>query len=243
MKPRETIWIVGNGPSLAGVDISFLRTEQTMVTNSFFLHPQFPEIRPKTYVLADPAFFGTSVPGHDATNQLKRIVEATEKAGGSTFTVPLPYAQGFRLPPGSCSTTAYWTYGNHIEEPRDLDLKNSPRWGQNVLNAALMVALSQNPNHIFLIGFDHGGIVQEFGPELTAHFYSGHSDDSSLPKNMNQILQNALPRHLQQIHAICRYATRKGVQVWTCNPACKLKTFPVLELDVARRLFANGGRQ
>ena len=63
---RDTVIVMGNGPSLADVighKLDTLRKHDTIAVNFAALSPALFSIKPRYYVLADPHFFSTPEPG------------------------------------------------------------------------------------------------------------------------------------------------------------------------------------
>lgn len=163
-KPERPIVVMGNGPSLRQVldkERDRLAGCDLMAVNFAANAPEFRELRPQRYVLADPHFFT----GADSDPNVARLWEAlTDVDWPMTLYVPAArrgdfearYGEKMRrrgvrvkwynlTPAEGWGAVCRWLYRKGLAMPR-------PR---NVLIAALMLALCEGYDEIYAVGADH----------------------------------------------------------------------------------------
>ncbi|HEY5610956.1 MAG TPA: hypothetical protein VIL97_07105 [Thermoanaerobaculia bacterium] len=85
----ERCFVIGNGPSLRGVDLSPLADETTFVTNHFYFHPQLAVLGPSYYCISDLWFFDSKAHA-DWQADLQRVPR------GTTFFFPIELKRRIR---------------------------------------------------------------------------------------------------------------------------------------------------
>ena len=219
----QTLWLIGNGPSLKNIDLTFLKDKNTLCVNQFYLHPQFRELDINYYLIAHPSAFKGKEDGGDS-NVLETAIEKSKDLR-LQFLFPEKYASEFLEKNRPSITYAMWLAGSHIQQSEPLDIKNNaPRWAQNVFACSLMWGLYLGASDIRLLGFDNGGITTD---PFEGHFYQpiGHEREI-LDKMTTQQFQRAMYVLLQQLHAIERYASENNQIIWNCNEESKIPIFP-----------------
>ncbi len=167
---EDTLIIVGNGPSLKitiDENINILQNNPCMVVNGFVTSPLFEVIRPKYYILADPAYF---TPISRLSDRNKKVVESlkenllTKVNWDITFVFPSS-GKGSELQIAlqgidKANFMYYNNKGNAVVLP-DFSLKYW-LWNKNliaplcqtVLNTAVSVALMSQISKVYLVGAD-----------------------------------------------------------------------------------------
>lgn len=167
---NQRCFVIANGPSLAGHDISLLKDEITLAMNSFWRNPAVSLCQPTYYCFADWIFF-LEEPHND-----EFFRDLNSRITRSLFLVPewirgrnlrrrwLPDDRTYYLPIDDRIT-------GRIHTPIDLAW---PR-PQPIINTALVpiiAALYMECDPIYLIGFDHDWLSHR--GKMT-HFHSGAS--------------------------------------------------------------------
>ena len=155
--PGSSIVVMGNGPSLADTiehHADFLADKALMAVNFAASTPQFRQLRPRYYVLADPLFFSPTPP-----ENIQRLWQnLSDTDWPMTLFVPTGCSTP-RLSASACVSIARfnmvaaegfgwlerWAYGSGAAMPR-------PR---NVLIPSIMQALRMGYDNIYLAGADH----------------------------------------------------------------------------------------
>lgn len=241
-KAGDKIIILGNGPSLrqtVGENIDTLRAMPSVAVNFMANTPEFEQIKPDYYVLADPLFFsGTE---HENVASLwrnlarvrwpmclcvpRKMLAKTKKLlseAPSVKIVPFNFvgAEGF----GRLENVLY---SSRLAMPR-------PR---NVLIPAIMIAISAGYSEIWLCGADHSWLetvrVTDANHVVSVqpHFYA----DSS--KELKRSEEEYRGLHLHDIlmsfyiafsayHRIKRYAESRGIRIYNATPGSYIDAFP-----------------
>lgn len=155
----ESLIIMGNGPSLREVldnDLDKLCQSHTMAVNFAANAPEFFELKPRYYTLADPHFFN---PGHD-TNVDRLIENINRVSWDMTIFVPRQALKKVRENINSTSVTVTGYNAIGVEGWKWLTkLAYSRRWGmprpRNVLVPSIMIGAWLGYKEIYLLGADH----------------------------------------------------------------------------------------
>lgn len=245
IEERELV-ILGNGPSLRQtIDESrhWLDSHELMAVNFAANAPEFRELRPERYILADPHFF--RAPGEDAN--VDRLWENLRNADWPmTLHVPAreqPRAaerladtairiESFNLTPveGHAALTRLLTRrGLGMPRPR------------NVLIPAIICAINAGYGRIFLAGADHSWSrtlsVDDHNRvvSIQPHFYADNSKELDRVSKeyegyrLHDILQS-LTIAFRSYFAIAEYASRRGAEIINVTPGSMIDAFPRLRL-------------
>lgn len=162
----KVVKILANGPSLKDDLNNLIETDATCVLNFFCLDSIFWQIKPRHYVLADPAFFTEE----NTPSNVARLYEAISRIDWDiTFYVPLRYYSVFRskvtrnkcifiktfyrsplLNVRKCTSLDKYMYKKGLHAPS----------AQNVLIPSIFIMLNEGYERIFLYGADHSWISQ-----------------------------------------------------------------------------------
>lgn len=244
--PDKKVIILGNGPSLRDTIAEYghvLPSATTVAVNFMANTPQFFELRPKYYVLADPHFFtGTS---HDNVFSLwgnlsraewplvllvpvKRTKTARKLLGKNSKISVVPFnfvaAEGF-------FPFERWAYNRRLAMPR-------PR---NVLIPAIMTAIDAGFDDIYLVGADHSWLEtlrvddRNHVVSIQPHFYADSKTElaRSATEYKGYRLHDILYSFyiaFRSYHTIARYARSKGVRIYNSTPASFIDAFPRVPL-------------
>lgn len=245
----ETLIIMGNGPSLRDTMArhgGMLKRYHTLAVNFAANAPEFRELRPRLYVLADPHFFKTDADGASADPNVTRLWKNLAAADWDmTLFVPckarIPAAAAgnrnitvkrYNLTPAEgLPQVSHRLYGSGLAMPR-------PR---NVLIASIMVALREGYRRIDLVGADHTWSRDLWVDDrnrvisVQKHFYEDNA------KEFERVAQEYAGYHLHDIlnsltiafrsyHQIAAYAASIGAEIRNCTPGSFIDAFPRHEL-------------
>ena len=229
--------IMGNGPSLRSeIDnhLSELASSTTMAVNFAANAPEFMELRPRYYLLADPHFFSA---GNDANvDRLRsRLREVTwpmtlfTPRGTSIPGLPenvtaehfnMVGASGFRR-------LVRWLYGRRLAMAR-------PR---NVLIPALMIGVWLGFREIYILGADHSWLRSldvtddNVVVSVQPHFYKDNSEEHTRVRaayaglRLHDVL-GSMTVAFRSYWRIAGYACARGIEIINATPGSMIDAFP-----------------
>lgn len=240
----ERLIVMGNGPSLRDTVREYgdlLKRSATLAVNFAANTPEFSEIRPALYVVADPHFFNVEADGKSKDANVVRLWKnMMEVAWPMTLYVPvnakIPVSieknqnvsvRKFNMTPGEglkCFTHRLYRKGLAMPRPR------------NVLIASIMVALREGYRDIAIVGADHTWSRdlkvddQNHVVSVQKHYY----EDSK--KEEERVYQEYKGYHLHDIldslriafrsyHQIAAYADSIGAHIVNCTPGSFIDAF------------------
>lgn len=238
---KGTIVIMGNGPSLADTirdDRRLLEVFPTLAVNFAAIAPEFRQLRPEYYLLADPHFFKDSDEGNlgllraglatvdwPMTLYVPRTLrKKAMRLYGANANITLRYfnfvgAEGFR-----------WferaAYASRLAMPR-------PR---NVLVPAIMAAIAEGFSTIIIVGADHSWMKTIWVTDdnevvsVQPHFYAESKSEESRIRHdyRNRKLHEVVESFaiaFKSYHKIADYAASKGVTIINATPGSYIDAF------------------
>lgn len=234
------IVILGNGPSLTATldeHADYIRNDaDSMAVNFFGNTPQFRQIKPNYYILADPHFFANP----DDTNVARLLENISSVDWPMTLFLPFAARRSCTLKPSEFLTIEYYNAVG-IEGFRWLEKMSwSSRRGmprpRNVLIPAIMTAIGMGYKEIFITGADHtwtatlnvddDNVVVSDQP----HFYK--EDDKEVKRIRREYHKYPLHSILYSFylafkayHQIERYAGGRGVSIFNATPGSMIDAF------------------
>lgn len=232
--------ILGNGPSLRtnlDNDLDLLRSADTLAVNFAANTPEFSEIQPTYYLLADPHFF-------DKAGDDPNVGRLIENLNSITFPMTLfvpagarkadSYFHNHNLTVKHFSFTAVEGY-TWFENAMMNSHRGMPR-PRNVLIPSIMVGIWLGYKEIYLLGADHSWLktlsVNDRNEvvSIQPHFYK---EDSREQQRVNEVYVN---RQLHEVlesmmiafksyHRIREYADRCGTQIFNSTPGSMIDAF------------------
>lgn len=232
--------ILGNGPSLRtnlDNDLDLLRSADTLAVNFAANTPEFSEIQPTYYLLADPHFF-------DKAGEDPNVGRLIENLNSITFPMTLfvpagarkadSYFHNHNLTVKHFSFTAVEGY-TWFENAMMNSHRGMPR-PRNVLIPSIMVGIWLGYKEIYLLGADHSWLktlsVNDRNEvvSIQPHFYK---EDSREQQRVNEVYVN---RQLHEVlesmmiafksyHRIREYADRCGTQIFNSTPSSMIDAF------------------
>lgn len=234
------IIVLGNGPSLNDTIAQFgstaLAKYPTMAVNFAGNAPEFTQLRPRYYVVADPIFF--SADGNEKVMALwQNLAELV--TWDMTIFVPMNQVGRVRLHNQRIKVAGFNFVGIEGFGPfarAAFDAGRGMPRPRNVLIPAIMMAMRLGYNDIYVAGADHSWTktldVDDHNRVVTVqpHFYH---DDEQEAKRVEQVYRNI---HLHDIllsfhiafksyFAIEDYARRRGVNIWNATPGSFIDAF------------------
>lgn len=234
--------ILGNGPSLAkniADDMHLLNSNDTLAVNFAGNTEEFKRIRPRYYLLMDPHFFTHPSPdpnvgrlfGHlnnDVDWDMTLFIPTGRKP--AVMGINNPHIRFERFNP--VGVEGYdWLVKMACDSGRGL-----PR-PRNVLIPAIMVGIWLDYKDIYLLGADHSWLrtldVDENNNvvSIQPHFYADGEEEH---KRVATLFRNTRLHELlwgfhlafKGYHAIQRYASTIGVNIYNSTPGSYIDAFP-----------------
>lgn len=247
---KDTIIIMGNGPSLRDAmeqDRDVLMAYPRLAVNLSALTPDFRDLRPDYYILADIAFFlkektGTVPQLWEALRsvdwQMTLFLPATARKMPEVKSLPanitlkfynLTPAEGFR-----CVMHPLYDSGLAMPRPR------------NVLIPSIISSMREGFRKIVLIGADHNWSKTLWVTErnrvvsVQPHFYK---DDDAELRRAEEIFKNVHIHDVYENYAIAfrsyfnvkAYADRRGVEILNATPGSFIDACPRIRLADLRK--------
>lgn len=247
---KDTIIIMGNGPSLRDAmeqDRDVLMAYPRLAVNLSALTPDFRDLRPDYYILADIAFFLKEKTGkvpqlwealRSVDWQMTLFLPATARKMPEVKSLPanitlkfynLTPAEGFR-----CVMHPLYDSGLAMPRPR------------NVLIPSIISSMREGFRKIVLIGADHNWSKTLWVTErnrvvsVQPHFYK---DDDAELRRAEEIFKNVHIHDVYENYAIAfrsyfnvkAYADRRGVEILNATPGSFIDAFPRIRLADLRK--------
>lgn len=175
-RAKDRCWIIGNGPSLRDINLTTLNQEFLITVNTFFRHPSVTDLSPALHCFGDKNIFSAG------SNSFKYLSEAAEKLPKSQILLPsnteLMHSELITL----FGSDRICTF-NYLDQPiykwlpEYPDLSRGVPWVQNVVQLAIMAAMSLKFQTIYLIGCDHNWFQAPRGN--LSHFFDGRAIETS----------------------------------------------------------------
>ena len=247
---KDTIIIMGNGPSLRDAmeqDRDVLMAYPRLAVNLSALTPDFRDLRPDYYILADIAFFLKEKTGkvpqlwealRSVDWQMTLFLPATARKMPEVKSLPanitlkfynLTPAEGFR-----CVMHPLYDSGLAMPRPR------------NVLIPSIISSMREGFRKIVLSGADHNWSKTLWVTErnrvvsVQPHFYK---DDDAELRRAEEIFKNVHIHDVYENYAIAfrsyfnvkAYADRRGVEILNATPGSFIDAFPRIRLADLRK--------
>lgn len=236
----DTIIILGNGPSLntaIAESADTLRRYPTLAVNFAANAPQFADLKPDYYLLADPHFFnaaGDANVGRLLENlngidfPMTLFVPATVRDKDVKFDNPMLTVRRFNaVGAEGFQWLENFLFDHRLAMPR-------PR---NVLIPSIMVAIWLGFKEIYLAGADHSWLrtlsVNDRNEVVSVqpHFYK--EDDREKARVVSEYKGYRLHQIIYSFYvafrsyfAIARYAAARGVSIYNSTPGSFIDAFP-----------------
>lgn len=240
-KPGGSLIVMGNGPSLRDTlrdSRGVLLGADTMAVNFAANAPEYFELRPRHYVLADPHFFTS---GDPSVSRLWRNLASTDwdmtlhlpvraTLPAETARNPRIAVRRFNMTPGEgYDVVCHLLFGLRLAMPR-------PR---NVLIPALMQGIGEGYSRIYIVGADHTWphtlYVDDDNRVVTVqpHFYEEKKEEldriAEVYKGVRiHDILGSMATAFRSYHDVARYAETRGVEIVNATPGSLIDAFPRL---------------
>ncbi|QED28711.1 hypothetical protein FRD01_16005 [Microvenator marinus] len=230
----QRAFVIGNGPSIARQDISWLEGEVTFAVNGFWKHSIVEVWEPTYFSLTDKLFYDGSEGSDDFFSSLRLKIQK------STFFAPINgrkiISERGLLP---SERTHYLALGGTLSKSplENVDLERVIPDPHTVLQTNILIAMYMGCNPIVIIGADHDWMAN-VGEDL--HFYDGKTvsqqpEASENPFKSNYLIMAEYVRALWlgyvKIRAI---ADQKGIKIYNATDGGCLDVFPRCEFSKLR---------
>lgn len=233
------IVVLGNGPSLnqtLAESADFLRSHKKLAVNFAATTPQFFDLRPEYYVLADPHFFNSDAPN---------VRTLWQNLARADWQMVLYVPRSVRRLPFGCNNPniiverynqtpvegfrafRHAAYRARLGMPR-------PR---NVLIPSLMLAIAAGFKEIYIAGADHSWMktiaVDDDNNVVSVqpHFYTDSQGEQQ--RIRTEYLNYPLHKIIHSFYIAFRsyfiirdYADARGVTIWNITPGSFIDAFP-----------------
>jgi hypothetical protein len=233
--------ILGNGPSLRKnlqEDFSFLKSADTLAVNFAANSPEFFELQPTYYLLADPHFFDKALTDPNVgrlIENLNRIefrmtlfVPTKARQKRSLFTNPNLTVETFNF----VAVEGFEWFENWMFDAG----RGMPR-PRNVLIPSIMTGLRLGYDRVYLLGADHSWLQtlsvndRNEVESIQPHFYKEDKKEEARVKAeyvhhpLHQVLESMMIA-FRSYHRIQRYAEARGLKVLNATPGSMIDAFP-----------------
>lgn len=239
--PTLPLVVMGNGPSLNDTIADCRRQLEALpllAVNFAALSPEFWQLRPSYYVLADPVFFAPAAEGN-----VGKLRDAFARIDWPvTLFVPVrSKAAAHRLTAGNANITVagfnpVGVEGFELLEEKAFDLGLGMPRPRNVLIPSLMIAISLGFKTIYVAGADHSWMktldVTDDNTVVSVqpHFYAESKEEkarvTSVYKDvrLHEVVYSFYVA-FKSYFTIERYARRRGVSIYNVTPGSFIDAF------------------
>lgn len=232
------IVIMANGPSLARTiaeERPLLASAPLMAVNFAAIAPEFAQLKPRYYVLADPHFFSDSDDANLAS--LRERLAAVDWP--MTLLVPVRYRHRARILYAKNTLATFNAVGMEGFRPLAHALYRAgagmPR-PRNVLIPSIMLAIALGYDEIVITGADHSWMqtlsVTDDNEVVSVqpHFYVDGEEEKKRVRHeyrnyrLHQIV-GSFAVAFKSYHDIAAYARRRGVRIINATPGSFIDAF------------------
>lgn len=237
----STIIVMGNGPSLADTiagSFDALRHYPTLAVNYAANAEEFYRLKPRYYVMVDPAFFEAKPNPNVETLKLNF---ASRVDWPVTLFIPAEYRRAFDVTSNPNITLRTINSIGLEGFPWFERMAYSRRWGtprpRNVLIPSIMVAIWLGFRNIYLVGADHSWMrtlaVNDDNEVVSVqpHFYKDNEHSLKQAKSIFSTVRLHEVVHSYYVafkayFSIKRFADAVGVNIYNSTPHSFIDAFP-----------------
>ena len=224
----ERCFVIGNGPSLAAMDLTPLARERTFVSNMFANHPDLEALSPTYYCISDWVHWSS---GRGFTENLK---DAFRRLSSTTFLFEYDAKRVVDHTPELDKREVHYFF-QAADEPVweghfQADATRPLHWGRTVMiDACLPLAIHMGFREIILIGNDFNWNVDKQPDLASAYFYAADKDDRGLTRSAAHA-HTGQPEHvalaMSAFEVVRERAEAVGVRILNAGIGGKLEVFP-----------------
>ena len=231
---RKRCFVIGNGPSLKGVDLTRLKGEVTIGANSFYKHPSAPAMELRYLCIGDPHFFQDEPRVVDWHHLIEREMPKTTLILSKTAR---PLVEKHALYPKH-ETFYVETSGVPARRPSEvnIDFTKPLNVGQSTGTLVeIPLAMYLGFREIYLLGFDANWLENL---AASYHFYDKHDHfpefDSVAKDNRGFSYEQdveTVRREFESHRLLALRGRELGVQIWNATAGGRVDTYPRIRLD------------
>lgn len=239
----DRLIIMANGPSLAdtiATKSEVLKSTSAMAVNFAAIAPEFRDLKPRYYVLADPHFFS----GKDDANLEKLRNSLAAVDWKMTLFVPVSQGKKARQLYGNLDIATFNPVGIEGFAPichaafRSGAAMPRPR---NVLIPSIMLGIAMGYKEIIITGADHSWMKTLSVTDdnevvsIQPHFYADGKEEQARVRHeyrnyrLHQIVESFAVA-FRSYHQIADYAASRGIRIINATPGSFIDAFPRGEL-------------
>lgn len=225
-------FIIGNGPSINGQDLTLLRNEITFVTNWFVNHPRFTEINPAYYCVSSHEMFGGwNNPEPSANPDWLKAMTALAGRSHKIFSFRFKdYIDSSRIfPAGECDYLLFDRPKQLVDARGDINLDLSQPMDDGytgIITFCLPLALHLGIREIYLIGCDCDyGLATPEAPKKYFYDYSRHTTNTTKYDSLKRIWADNGPI-FQAYQVVAERFAAAGARIVNCTAGGRLEVFP-----------------
>ena len=225
-------FIIGNGPSINGQDLTLLRNEITFVTNWFVNHPRFTEINPAYYCVSSHEMFGgwnNSAPSAnpDWLKAMTALAGRSHKIFSFRFK---DYIDSSRIfPAGECDYLLFDRPKQLVDARGDINLDLSQPMDDGytgIITFCLPLALHLGIREIYLVGCDCDyGLATPEAPKKYFYDFSRHTTSTTKYDSLKRIWADDGPI-FEAYRVVNERFAAAGARIVNCTAGGRLEVFP-----------------
>lgn len=244
-KQEKPLIIMGNGPSFRDTidnHLDILCQNDTLAVNFAANSPEFFQIKPRYYTLADPLFFEDS----DAENMIALYDNLNKVDWQMTLIIPVKAPVKVKNP--NITVERFNMVG--VDGARWLkhilfDSRMAMPRPRNVLIPSIMAAIWLGYKEIYLVGADHSWMKSisvdndNHVVSIQTHFYKDSNKELGRKRDLfaNVKLHEVAHSYytaFKAYHTILDYITPKGVKIYNATPKSFIDAFERRDLSYLR---------
>ena len=244
-KQEKPLIIMGNGPSFRDTidnHLDILCQNDTLAVNFAANSPEFFQIKPRYYTLADPLFFEDS----DAENMIALYDNLNKVDWQMTLIIPVKAPVKVKNP--NITVERFNMVG--VDGARWLkhilfDSRMAMPRPRNVLIPSIMAAIWLGYKEIYLVGADHSWMKSisvdndNHVVSIQTHFYKDSNKELGRKRDLfaNVKLHEVAHSYytaFKAYHTILDYITPKGVKIYNATPESFIDAFERRDLSYLR---------
>lgn len=226
----QRCFVIGNGPSLAQIDLSMLADDVSIAMNSIHRHPAVARWSPTYYCRAEPGA------AYNTPEKLQSIRDLTRglNCQGCFFPLDAKSAIEQHQLLRHADTYYFKSIVDLTEWPLQkysMDLTDGVPFVGNTAQFAILLAMYLGATPIILLGMDHDFLAHR---SINRHFYAAQAEDAGGSDDLRTYSYKRMMadcmREWERYEVINAMAKRQGVSILNATPNSFLDVFPFVEL-------------
>lgn len=208
--PKEGVghdlFIILNGPSLKGQDLSLLKGKDLMFVNRGFMHPLYKELQPKYHVFVD----GKLASGVWPLEWLDQIFELSP---GIRIILPVEWHNHPHFARFKDDKRIFWQHWM------------IPFYVNGVSNNCFSYGISQKFDNIFFTGFDANSCAFDMIKSSESHFYGADPELSDMTSKQHAHALYTTFLQLEDLRDFSKYCIERGINIYNLTDGGLLDMF------------------